>query len=188
MAVVLGALAAVVGVLVTDHTGRDSAVIVAVAVVIAAAWQLSRTGLDDARAQLTSISLGLSGAVLLSTFWESGNDGIWYDFLDEAEIDVFQRFSPAATAMIGAVGVALVATSNAVVRVALRIVIDGDPPTTRIRGGRVIGPLNGCWCSAWSSPASPPPRRSSSPPSRCCAIPSYANTTRSTCTPSPNTS
>ena len=61
--------------------------------------------------------------------------------LEESRIEVVRETHPAVVLLTLAVGVFMIATANAIVRVVLDVVIDGEPPTTRIRGGRVIGPL-----------------------------------------------
>jgi len=142
LAILLSAVVVIAGVLVVDASGGDAIATVVVAIVVSAAWQLVRVAYDNATMQLATIGAGVLAAVMISTVrLESDGDGLWQRFLDESRIQLIQREKPATVLMVLAIGVVLTATANAVVRIVLEVVIDGDPPTTRIRGGRVIGPL-----------------------------------------------
>lgn len=133
---------ALVGIVVVDASGGDALATVGVAIVVSAAWQLVRVGFDNAALQLSTIGAGILAAAMISTVHlESDGLSPWERFLDESRIHLIQRERPATVLMVLAIGVVLVASANAVVRIVLEVVIDGDPPTTRIRGGRVIGPL-----------------------------------------------
>jgi hypothetical protein len=142
LAILLSAVVVIAGVFVVDASGGDAIATVVVAIVVSAAWQLVRVAYDNATMQLATIGAGVLAAVMISTVrLESDGDGLWQRFLDESRIQLIQREKPATVLMVLAIGVVLTATANAVVRIVLEVVIDGDPPTTRIRGGRVIGPL-----------------------------------------------
>ena len=142
LAILLSAVVVIAGVLVVDASGGDAIATVVVAIVVSAAWQLVRVAYDNATMQLATIGAGVLAAVMISAVrLESDGDGLWQRFLDESRIQLIQREKPATVLMVLAIGVVLTATANAVVRIVLEVVIDGDPPTTRIRGGRVIGPL-----------------------------------------------
>lgn len=133
---------AITGTLLVAASGSDAMATVGVAIVVSTAWQLVRVGFADATMQLGTIGAGIVASVMVSTVHlEDGADSVWRSFLDESRIHLIQRAGPATVLLVLALGVVLIATSNAVVRIVLEVVIDGDPPTTRIRGGRVIGPL-----------------------------------------------
>ncbi len=134
---------AIVGVMLVDASGGDAMAAVGIAIVVSTAWQLVRVGFSNAVIQLSTIGAGVVAAVMVSTvrLEADGGDSLWADFLGESRIGLIQRERPATVLMVLALGVVLVSTANAVVRIVLEVVIDGDPPTTRIRGGRVIGPL-----------------------------------------------
>ncbi len=135
------AFVALLGALATDHDGSDTVVIIVVTAVIGGAWQITRVITQDPRMPLAVLGLGWAAAVAIASTWESQGDGIWHEFVRESPLEVARHFDPATTALLIGVGVSLTATANSIVRLVLGVVIDGDPPTTRIRGGRIIGPL-----------------------------------------------
>jgi len=141
-AVAVSIATVLIGVVLVDASGSDAVATVAVASIVCAAWQLVRVGFADATVQLATIGAGVVAAVMISTVrLESDGTGLWERFLDESRISLIRNEPPATILMVLAIGVVLIASANAVVRIVLEVVIDGDPPTTRIRGGRVIGPL-----------------------------------------------
>lgn len=141
LAVLVSSVVAVVAVAVNDGSGQDAVVTTTVTVVVAAAWQLSRVAFAAPQLHLAVIGVGVGAATVLSTLHFPGRNGWWGDALEESRIALIRETHPARVLLTLAVGVFMIATANAIVRVVLDVVIDGEPPTTRIRGGRVIGPL-----------------------------------------------
>jgi len=130
------------GVVLVDASGGDALATIAVATVVSASWQLVRVGFSNPTFQLSTIGAGVLASIMISTVrLEADGSSLWTRFLDESRIHLIQRERPATVLMVLAIGVVLTASTNAVVRIILDVVIDGDAPTTRIRGGRVIGPL-----------------------------------------------
>ncbi|MDG2027228.1 MAG: hypothetical protein P8J50_08970 [Acidimicrobiales bacterium] len=132
---------AIIGVLANDGSGSDAVLTIVVVAIVASSWQLVRIGFESAQIHLATIGAGLIAAAGMSTVYFQTDNGLWGDFLAESRIELIRDTKAATMLYIVAIGVVMVATANAVVRVVLDVVIDGDPPTTRIRGGRVIGPL-----------------------------------------------
>lgn len=141
LAIGVSLLVGVIGVLGNDGRGQDAVVTIVVVAIVASAWQLVRVGFAAPQLQLATLGGGIAAAAVISTLHFSGHNGRWGDFLDESRIDLIRETPAAEVLLVLGVGVVMVATANAIVRVVLDVVIDGDPPTTRIRGGRVIGPL-----------------------------------------------
>ncbi|MEQ8840450.1 MAG: hypothetical protein RIB98_05685 [Acidimicrobiales bacterium] len=133
---------AITGTLLVGAAGGDAMATAVIAIIVSAAWQLVRVGFSDAMIQLGTIGAGVVAAVMVSTVHlEDGADSVWRSFLDESRIHLIQREGPVTVLLVLALGVVLISTANAVVRIVLEVVIDGEAPTTRIRGGRVIGSL-----------------------------------------------
>ena len=133
---------AISGVLLVDASGGDAMATIGIAIVVSTAWQMVRVGFTNATIQLSTIGAGIVAAVMVSTVrLEGDGNSLWTRFLDESRLHLIQREPPSTVLMVLAIGVILISTANAVVRIVLEVVIEGDPPTTRIRGGRVIGPL-----------------------------------------------
>lgn len=142
LATVVSIVVAVVAVIGNDGDGQDAVVTVAVVAIVAAAWQLVRVGFPGLpQLHLAVIGAGVVAATILSTLHFPGRNGNWGRFLEESRITIVRETHPAEVLYLLGVGVIMIATANAIVRVVLDVVIDGDPPSTRIRGGRVIGPL-----------------------------------------------
>ncbi len=140
LATIVSVVTAIVAVAAASPTA-DGVGIVTVVVVVAGAWQFVRVSFPIAALQLATIAAGIIAAALVSTVWDNTDAGLWGDFIAETEISVLRRHGPAIVLLVLGLSAVMVATANAVVRIVLEIVIDGTPPTTRIRGGRVIGPL-----------------------------------------------
>lgn len=134
----------VAGTLLGSLTIDDVAIVASVAAVsavITLAWQMTRVG--GASPQVHLSILGLSAVALIGV-------GIWWT-ADGAAAELSNRleevlpfagqFSDEAKLLLLAVTLLQISTANAIVRSGLAVLIDGDPPSTRIRGGRVIGPL-----------------------------------------------
>lgn len=141
LAALVSIAVAVVAVLGNGGDGQDATVTIGVVAVLAAAWQLVRIGFASPQLHLATLGAGLVAAAILSTLHFPGRNGDWGRLLEESRIALVRETHPAEVLYVLGLGVAMVATANAIVRVVLAVVIDGDPPTTRIRGGRVIGPL-----------------------------------------------
>jgi len=133
-------VAGVIGGFVLDD-GAMVVSVVAVALVVAGAWQTSRVGGATPQVDLSLLGLSAVALVGVGTWWEAeGTDADLSDRLD-AVLPFVDGFSDDAKLLLLAVALLQVSTANAIVRSGLAVLIDGDPPSTRIRGGRIIGPL-----------------------------------------------
>ncbi|MFT5201655.1 MAG: hypothetical protein ACI9C1_001033 [Candidatus Aldehydirespiratoraceae bacterium] len=134
-------IVAIILALLLDVRGLDGALTVAAAIVISVSWQLVRVGFASPVIHLSTLGAGAVAAAMVSTIHLQDSGGVWDRYVDESRISLIHRHRPKEVLIVIALGIVMTATANAVVRLVLAVVIDGDPPTTRIRGGRVIGPL-----------------------------------------------
>lgn len=141
LAASLSAAVAILAGLGLDATNADGWVAIGAAIVIAVSWQLVRVGFRSPVVHLTTLGFGVLAAIMVSTIHLEEAGGLWVKYVEESRIRLIYSNRPSTTLMVFALGILLIATANAIVRTVLDVVIDGDAPATRLRGGRVIGPL-----------------------------------------------